>query len=118
MNTVTIQDFEQYRIAHKLTKKEMAPLIGVNYSFFVAVMRGRKLLTPRMILRFNALQDSPSTSEGVTYRDVIAIPVRLTDSEWQAVQARLGVSTVSEAEGVLRDYLIAQARQQVQASKG
>lgn len=111
MKTISLQDFEQYRIAHKITKKEMANRLGVSYMFFVALMKGRKNLTENLILRFEKLQKTESERPRF-----IAVPLVFTDSEWRWVQAHFGVSTISEAEEVLRNYIIAQSQQTVAAA--
>lgn len=111
MKTISLQDFEQYRIAHKITKKEMASRLGVSYMFFVALMKGRKNLTENLIMRFEKLQKTENARPRF-----IAVPLVFTEREWQDVQARFGVSSVSEAEVMLRDYIIQQAQKAVSAA--
>lgn len=102
---VTFNEIEAWRVAHKLTKKELARRLGITYTFLVDILNGKRELSAATALKFQQL--SGEESKPCRYDDVRAYAVRFTPTEFQQLCAVAGVQDMSaeDVEKMVRDLL-------------
>lgn len=93
---ITINEIDAWRAAHGLTKKELASLLGISYTFLVNILNGRRDLSAATAAKFELLRKGDSRPRSID--DVMAFAVRLTPEEYQQMCEVAGARDLSPAE--------------------
>lgn len=103
---ITITEIDAWRVAQKITKKELAKKLGLSYSFLVDILNGKRELSEATVAKFERLRGDVQPVL-CRFDDVCAYAVRLTPAEYRKMCAVAGVQdmTAPEVEAVLRDLL-------------
>lgn len=102
---ITYHEIEAWRVAHKITKKELARRLGITYTFLVDILNGKRALSAATALKFQQL--SGKDVKACSYDDVMAYAVRLTPAEYHQLCKIAGKPDMSpaEVEKAVRDLL-------------
>lgn len=94
---VTLQDIENWRLSRRITKKELAKLLGISYPFLVNILNGKRPLSDAVALKF--LNLSKEAVKRCKLDDIKVFAVRMTAAEYAFLCEALGVAEISQAEG-------------------
>lgn len=102
---ITFNEIEEWRVAHKLTKKELARRLDITYTFLVDILNGKRDLSAATALKFQQLIGEEARA--CRYDAVRAYAVRLTPAEFRQLCAVAGVTDMNaeEVEIIVRDLL-------------
>lgn len=102
---ITLKDIEAWRVAHRLSKKELAEQLGLTYTYLVGMLNGKRVLSAATAMKFQQL--SGKHVKRCNYDEVRAFAIRMTDAEFYALCRALGVEDMSpaETEKAVRDLL-------------
>ncbi len=102
---ISLNEIEAWRVAHRMTKKELAQKMGVTYTFMVEILNGKRPLSDATCAKFERLR--AADARVCRYDDVRAFAIRLTEEEYRQLCVIAGAQSLSheETEAAVRELL-------------